>query len=369
MSEGPCGMDTESCLRRAAGKGCEGCANPNIPEIREDPGVDLATFLSGKAAIDPALGPCVWAPGGLARGTYAGGRAHPAKAHPDLAVQLVERYTRPGDVVLDPFAGIGTIPVEAVLRGRRAVGIELEARFHGVLLANLAEAGRSHNWRALHGDSRRLSEYLAEIAWGIDASITSPPYAKMRIGGKGDDGSRNIRMADGSFPRGKEGWERRKAESEGYGDPNDPANLGNLPLAGPDSYWAVVGSIYGQIARLLRPGGHLVVILRDYVRGGEIVPLCAETIKLVGSLGLEFLPCGEASCPGRTPGREFYVPPHSALFRVQPSLWTRHNADRWRKKHPEGGACPYDSRHEAILAFRKGVAVPPPPLSHGERTS
>ena len=41
-----------------------------------------------------------------------------------IAADLIEEYTRPGDLVLDPFCGSGTIPLECLLRGRRALAYD-----------------------------------------------------------------------------------------------------------------------------------------------------------------------------------------------------------------------------------------------------
>ena len=43
----------------------------------------------------------------------------------DIANRLIERYSNPGEIVLDPFAGIGTVPVCAIQLGRIGYGIEL----------------------------------------------------------------------------------------------------------------------------------------------------------------------------------------------------------------------------------------------------
>jgi DNA modification methylase len=42
-----------------------------------------------------------------------------------IAGRLIERYSMPGETVLDPFMGLGTVPYMAVKAGRRGVGIEL----------------------------------------------------------------------------------------------------------------------------------------------------------------------------------------------------------------------------------------------------
>ena len=48
-----------------------------------------------------------------------------ARMHPRIARELVAAYTEPGDVVLDPFCGSGTVLVEALVAGCRAQGVDL----------------------------------------------------------------------------------------------------------------------------------------------------------------------------------------------------------------------------------------------------
>lgn len=42
-----------------------------------------------------------------------------------IAGDLVERYSKRGDLIVDPFAGAGTIPLEAAIRGRRAFAADI----------------------------------------------------------------------------------------------------------------------------------------------------------------------------------------------------------------------------------------------------
>ena len=58
--------------------------------------------------------------------------AHPGKMLPELARRIVTEYSAPGALIVDPLAGIGTTIVEAALLDRRAVGVELEARWAAV---------------------------------------------------------------------------------------------------------------------------------------------------------------------------------------------------------------------------------------------
>jgi DNA modification methylase len=142
--------------------------------------------------------------------------AHPAKANTRLLEFLIEKYTRPGDVVLDPMAGTGSTGVVAALHGRNAVQVEIEEKFYEWMERarekvekhqTLAPKGRIVNIR---GDARRLSELLSKAG----VVITSPPYSDS-ISRQGDPtGVRNVGIST--------------ITAREY-SPN-PENIGNLPL-------------------------------------------------------------------------------------------------------------------------------------------
>ena len=54
-----------------------------------------------------------------------GFHTYPARMHPATAARLVGAISGPGATVLDPFCGSGTVLVEAMIAGRRAVGTDL----------------------------------------------------------------------------------------------------------------------------------------------------------------------------------------------------------------------------------------------------
>lgn len=43
----------------------------------------------------------------------------------DIVERLIERYSNPGELVMDPFGGLGTVPYCAVMAGRRGYSVEL----------------------------------------------------------------------------------------------------------------------------------------------------------------------------------------------------------------------------------------------------
>ena len=97
--------------------------------------------------------------------------SHPAKAAHGLLKRIFDELfkagtLKKGDLVLDPFAGIGTTGLVAASRGCRFVGVELEPHF--VALAEQNFAMRQRDYKAMgyaspvvvQGDSRRLREVL-----------------------------------------------------------------------------------------------------------------------------------------------------------------------------------------------------------------
>lgn len=55
----------------------------------------------------------------------------------DVIERGIDLWTNPNDIVLDPFAGIGSVPYQAVQMGRRAVGIELKKSYYDLMENNM----------------------------------------------------------------------------------------------------------------------------------------------------------------------------------------------------------------------------------------
>lgn len=47
----------------------------------------------------------------------------------DIVDRIINRYSNPGDLVLDPFGGLMTVPLEAIKHGRKGYGIELNSDY------------------------------------------------------------------------------------------------------------------------------------------------------------------------------------------------------------------------------------------------
>ena len=102
--------------------------------------------------------------------------AHPAKLDSQLLIWIVERYTKPGETILDPMFGSGTAMLACML-GRNVIGVELEQKFVDMAKANWEKVRQRPqlgstmgNCQILQGDARNLEGLLANVV------LTSPPY-------------------------------------------------------------------------------------------------------------------------------------------------------------------------------------------------
>ena len=102
--------------------------------------------------------------------------SHPAKAHLGMMMEIIERYTKPGDWILDPLAGIGSTMLGALM-GRNIICVELESHFITPMKASWVKMRQSPMLGRelgqvviLQGDARCLP------LGRVDAICTSPPY-------------------------------------------------------------------------------------------------------------------------------------------------------------------------------------------------
>jgi SAM-dependent methyltransferase len=80
--------------------------------------------LGGEAAAARTLGKLFDVDPALARALTHGFHSYAGRMHPTIARGGVGAFSAPGELVVDPFCGSGTVLVEAMAAGRRAVGVD-----------------------------------------------------------------------------------------------------------------------------------------------------------------------------------------------------------------------------------------------------
>ncbi|MEM3398842.1 MAG: DNA methyltransferase [Nitrososphaerota archaeon] len=102
---------------------------------------------------------------------------------PQVARNLIIRYSKPGELVLDQMCGGGTTLIECKLLGRNAVGVDInyEACILTLDRLNFSYSTLEPDWvepdiKVYHGDARNLDLIADE---SIDLIATHPPYANI----------------------------------------------------------------------------------------------------------------------------------------------------------------------------------------------
>jgi len=225
-------------------------------------------------------------------------RAHGANKPPRLMARLIEFFTRTGEPVLDPFAGVGgTLLGAAISRGpRRALGIELDPRwaavYHDVVrdlsaerdglgpdLADLATAdpGGPRPFDP-SGSELRVGDALAVLptleSGSIDFVATDPPY-NLQL---------PMTMAGGALA---ETHANRRTDYAMVTDSReDLANSADYP-----EFLDRMGTVFGQLLRVLRDGRYAVVIVRDAYQDGRYVFTGSDLASRAAAAG--FVPKGD----------------------------------------------------------------------------
>lgn len=225
-------------------------------------------------------------------------RAHGANKPPRLMARLIEFFTKPGELVLDPFAGVGgTLLGAAITHGsRRALGIELSARWAevyartvaamlaardglGPVLADLGPQDpggpRSFDPTGCElrvGDARRLLNELPDAS--VQFVATDPPYnvqLPMTMSGG---------VLSGTFAN-------RRTDYAMVTD--DPADLANLPDYA--AYLDAMTEVFTGLHRVLAPGRYAALIVRDAYQDGRYLFTGADLAARAGTVG--FVPKGD----------------------------------------------------------------------------
>lgn len=102
--------------------------------------------------------------------------SYQGKLKPSIAHFLISWFTKPGDRVLDPLAGVGTIPLEARRQGRVGLASDLSPLADAVCRAKLEEFTPADVWSGLHDLELYLkdpihSPSMADADFGMNGAI------------------------------------------------------------------------------------------------------------------------------------------------------------------------------------------------------
>jgi DNA modification methylase len=232
--------------------------------------------------------------------------AHAADYHgnfiPQIPHQMMLRYTKRGDHVLDPFMGMGTTMIEAQRLGRHAIGIELQQSIAERARARAAAEPNPHGsvLRIVNGDSRqettraKVAKHLEEQGKKhVQMVVMHPPYHDI------------IHFSNLE---------------------NDLSNAADLA-----TFLSWFGEVTANCAKLLDRHRYLVLVIGDKYAEGEWIPLGSRTMDVILKQGFTL---------------------KSWVVKNMTGNRAKRNLDNlWRYRALRGGF--YIFKHEHVLVFKK----------------
>jgi DNA modification methylase len=217
---------------------------------------------------------------------------------PQIPHQMMRRYTKKGEWVLDVFAGSGTTLIEGQRLGRNTVGVELQASVARSARRLVAEEENLHGvtTKLVTGDSAAMNFRGALRSVGresVQLAILHPPYFDI------------IKFSE------------------------DERDLSNAPSV--EAFLEMMGRVVDNVASVLDDDRYLVLVIGDKYANGEWVPLGFQTMNLVLERG--------------------FTLKSIIVKNFEETSGKRQKKELWKYRALAGGF--YIFKHEYIFVFRK----------------
>jgi DNA modification methylase len=182
-------------------------------------------------------------------------RAHGAAFPMSLAMQQISVYTKPGEVVLDPFVGVGTTLDACVALERRGIGIDLNKQYLDLARADLENAP---DQQLVLGDALHLGRYVE--AGSVDFVLTSPPYGAL------------LKNVKGAFAYKWKEHSKIASIRNPLPYSEDPRDLGNLSYT---DYLDAISRVMNECRAAMRDGAYAAWVVKDFRALKESIPYVA----------------------------------------------------------------------------------------------
>lgn len=197
---------------------------------------------------------------------------HPAVFPIALPAHFIELLTHRGELVLDPFVGIGSTLVAAQDLDRNAVGFDIQEKYVKKSMERLSQSRLVHSSQqiAIADYAENIPQYFEPET--ISLSITSPPYPHFLT-----------RKRLNKSIRGNLRNNEQFLKVQQYSD--DPKDLGNMDH---EYYYAALKQIYSGILPLMKPRSHMIVNVNDLWEDNTRYLTHVYVIKALTDAGFEY---------------------------------------------------------------------------------
>lgn len=209
------------------------------------------TLLSKNVVNEDDLFNPVWNDLSSPRNEYQ--KEHGAVFPVKLAERLIMMYSNVGDTIFDPFLGIGSTAVAALMHERKASGIELNPKFYGIASNWISEqlgifSPEDAKYEIFNDDCRNMLSHCKKES--IQLTVTSPPYANF-IQRSVEDRKKTHKTSLIALENNSTVKQYSEAEND----------FGNLPY---DEFLIGIKDILRANLEITRPGGYSAWVVKDY---------------------------------------------------------------------------------------------------------
>lgn len=219
---------------------------------------------------------------------------YPGNFVPQIPEQLIKRYTKPGDWVIDPFCGSGTTADVADRLQRNSLNVDLDADAIDQITPYFPRANAKQVF--YQGDSQNFNFLAALTHYDTDhatLAILHPPYSSII--------EYSTKDADLSF---------------------------SLTVK---EFLYKLGRVIGNVSQCLPPGSIMALVMGDYYRAGQWEPLGFRCMRSILSCGFNL---------------------KSIVVKNFTDTFAKRNQEHlWRYRALQGGF--YIFKHEYIFIFER----------------
>jgi DNA modification methylase len=178
---------------------------------------------------------------------------HPATYSPSMMEDFIKFFTKENEIVFDPFSGIGSTLVACDRTNRMGIGIEINKKYCQIIKLRTRS-------KVIHGDSKKVKKLLKKHKVDkIDFCISSPPYWDI------------LNRSTGKFSK------IRSSKNLDINYSSFEEDIGNI--SDYKEFLSILSNIYLDIFSFIKPGGYLVVIVKNLKKSGKHYPLAWDLAK------------------------------------------------------------------------------------------
>ena len=179
---------------------------------------------------------------------------HGGQKPPQLCSDLIKIFTKKGQTVLDPLAGVGGTLLGAALCDRRAIGIELNQKWADIY-KQVCDLENLEHYPIIVGDANDKLKYIESNS--IDFVLTDVPYWIMD----------QVTKTRSSAARA-----------------SNLSKFNEKDLQTKEEWLAEMKTIFSNVVPVLKKNGYMAVFIGDMYRGKEYHFLAAELARTISEI-------------------------------------------------------------------------------------